>query len=220
MAYMTVPKKEFDPTKKTYLLIHPQESTGALFKELALGLQAKGYQVLIPDLVGHGRSSKPQGFQYSINELTRQVASLLNWYKLKQVHVFGHGLGGLIALNLKEQVPHLIGTIRVLDLPTLSDPSYKGIDHRYLNIVKMDAQALKKRHSLKLYQGQWRAEYEQNFKVTSGLRKGPDWPLIAYQMAQIEDAIFNYISGIGHPQDLETINYLSDKGRKSILNEL
>jgi pimeloyl-ACP methyl ester carboxylesterase len=64
-----------------------------------LSLAPRSYQAIAIDFPGFGDSDKPET-GYSIEWLTQIVGELLKERKLSRVHVVGHSMGALVALNL------------------------------------------------------------------------------------------------------------------------
>ncbi|MDQ8044432.1 MAG: alpha/beta fold hydrolase [Solirubrobacteraceae bacterium] len=75
---------------------------------------ARTHEVIAPDLIGHGRSSKPAG-DYSIGGYATVVRDLLMALDLERVTLVGHSLGGGIAMQLLYQSPELIGRLILVD---------------------------------------------------------------------------------------------------------
>src|SRR4051795_2130778 len=89
--------KEYDTSQPTVVLLH-----GAGFDHTAWALHSRwfahhGYNVLAPDLPGHGRSS---GAPLStIAGMADWVAALLDAAGAKKAKLVGHSMGSLIALE-------------------------------------------------------------------------------------------------------------------------
>ena len=60
-------------------------------------LLAKNYRVIALDVRGHGRSDKPTKEEAYGPELVEDVVRLLDHLKIKQAHVVGYSMGGIIA---------------------------------------------------------------------------------------------------------------------------
>jgi pimeloyl-ACP methyl ester carboxylesterase len=90
------------------LLIHGSTETGTHdfceASDLAERLVDAGYQVIIPDCPGHGRSAaerNPNGsVVYSFTRMAQQLADLLGHLAMGPAHVIGHSNGGTLALYL------------------------------------------------------------------------------------------------------------------------
>jgi pimeloyl-ACP methyl ester carboxylesterase len=75
---------------------------------------AQTHEVIAPDLIGHGRSSKPAG-DYSIGGYASIVRDLLMALDVERVTLVGHSLGGGIAMQLLYMAPDLIGRLILVD---------------------------------------------------------------------------------------------------------
>ena len=59
-----------------------------------------GYRVLLPDLIGYGASSKPEGIDYTLQLFTDTVYEALAQAGVEQAVLVGNSLGGGIAMQL------------------------------------------------------------------------------------------------------------------------
>lgn len=95
-----------DPTRETILLIHglagSSKTWDAVIDDLAVA-----YDVIAPDLLGHGESAKPRG-DYSLGAFASGLRDMLAMLDLASVTVVGHSFGGGVAMQLAYQYPHLI----------------------------------------------------------------------------------------------------------------
>ena len=65
-----------------------------------LGTLAKNYQVIAIDNRGHGKSDKPHDPQKYGIEMVEDVVRLMDHLKIKQAHVIGYSMGGIITAKL------------------------------------------------------------------------------------------------------------------------
>lgn len=89
----------------TLLFLHGLGSTAASFTELATLLSVK-YRILAVDLPGHGESTfiKEEKF-FSAESLAKWVVEVLEHYKIWDIHVVGHSIGGNIGLAIAKMQP-------------------------------------------------------------------------------------------------------------------
>jgi pimeloyl-ACP methyl ester carboxylesterase len=110
MAYMYVVPP--NSNGETVTLFHGKNFCGAYWERVIKDLAANGYSVVVPDQIGFGKSSKPESFQYSLHQLAQNSKQLLDSINVKQTHVIGHSMGGMLAarfaLMFKDMVPKLI----------------------------------------------------------------------------------------------------------------
>ncbi len=82
---------------------------------------AKAHYVIRIDLLGHGRSAKPGGNQYSIPHQARLVGDVLTRLGITHAIVIGHSTGGYVATSLAEQRPLLVTALVLIDTgPSMS----------------------------------------------------------------------------------------------------
>lgn len=76
-----------------------------------------GYQVIAPDLVGHGNSSKPIGPEcYTFRSLYQHFIDWISEFgEDRKLTLIGHSLGGSIALNYAEDHPHAVDKMVLID---------------------------------------------------------------------------------------------------------
>ena len=92
-------------------------------------LLAKSMQVLVPEMPGHGSSSKPK------HALTvqQQAHVLFTWFRLKglkDAHIFGNSYGCQVAAQLVADHPELAATLTLTD-PTVDPKAQTMIQTAY-----------------------------------------------------------------------------------------
>ena len=75
---------------------------------------ADKYRVIAPDLRGHGRSGKPDGY-YTFDEMGEDVVELMDGLGIKQAILVGHSMGGDIAGYVASRYPDIIQAAAILD---------------------------------------------------------------------------------------------------------
>ena len=102
--------------KPKLLLVHGITSSNAMWSG-NLPTLAKDFDLIVPDLIGHGRSTD----QWSGNSVEVQVAHLgliLDSLKIDEpVFVVGNSYGGAIAANLAERYPERVRALVIYDGP-------------------------------------------------------------------------------------------------------
>ena len=95
------------------VLLHGFPDSGRLWRHQVPTLAAAGFQVVVPDLRGYGRSGKPAAVEaYSLPVLAKDVLAILADMNLTRAHLVGHDWGAALAwwLALFEpaSVDHLV----------------------------------------------------------------------------------------------------------------
>jgi pimeloyl-ACP methyl ester carboxylesterase len=89
------------------------------YSEVATQPALAAYRRLLIDLPGYGFSDKPEAFSYSVEDQARVLAELVEALEIPRLAIFGHSMGGAIAISLcariAERVEALIITEGNLD---------------------------------------------------------------------------------------------------------
>jgi len=94
------------PGKQAILLIHGLAGSSKAWDHV-IGDLAAHYDVIAPDLLGHGESAKPMG-DYSLGAFASGLRDFLAVLDVHSVTVVGHSFGGGVAMQLAYQHPNLI----------------------------------------------------------------------------------------------------------------
>jgi haloalkane dehalogenase len=90
----------------TLLLPHGEPSWGYLYRFMIPPFVAAGHRVIVPDLIGFGRSDKPvERSTYTYDAHVRWMKSFLDGLALENVTVFSQDWGGLITLRIAGEEP-------------------------------------------------------------------------------------------------------------------
>lgn len=92
--------------ERLIILVHGLLMNRRMFDRLAPELAGRGNRVVCVDMLGHGRSDRPEDLRlYSMPLFARQVAALLDHLGEEQAVVGGTSLGANIALELAVREP-------------------------------------------------------------------------------------------------------------------
>jgi haloalkane dehalogenase len=103
MAYVEVGPPD---AVETVFLLHGEPTWGYLYRKMIPLLQAAGHRVIVPDLIGFGRSDKPtdpNAYTYSTH--TAWVRTLIDELELQHITFFGQDWGGLLGGRMIGQDP-------------------------------------------------------------------------------------------------------------------
>jgi pimeloyl-ACP methyl ester carboxylesterase len=74
-----------------------------------------GHRSLLVDLFGHGYSDAPEEFGYTLEDHAHSVSRLLDHLSLKGCGVFGHSMGGSVAITLAAHRPDLVSRLVIAE---------------------------------------------------------------------------------------------------------
>jgi len=192
MAYMDVlPEK---PNGRSVLLLHGKNFNGAYWRETASALAAEGYRVIIPDQVGFGKSSKPQYYQYTFQQLALNTKTLLDTLGIRKVSVLGHSMGGMLATRFALMYPETTEKL-ILENPIgLEDwkrwVPYQPVEEWFSSELKQNYEGIRKYQLDNYYGGQWKPAYDEWVNLLAGWTLSPDYQRIAWNSALTYDMIF------------------------------
>jgi haloalkane dehalogenase len=112
---------EGSQTADPVLLIHGEPSWSYLYRKMVPILVDAGNRVVVPDLVGFGRSDKPAGrSDYTFQRHVDWMQAWLDQVDLKRITFVGQDWGGLIGLRLVANQPERFARVVVANtgLPT------------------------------------------------------------------------------------------------------
>lgn len=72
-----------------------------------------GRRMLLVDLLGSGFSDRPEAFGYTIEDHARSVAALVHALDLPQIDLFGHSMGGAVAIAAAAMLGPRLGKLVV-----------------------------------------------------------------------------------------------------------
>ena len=111
MAYMDV-APQGAPNGSTAVLLHGKNFCSATWDKTIRALASAGYRVVAPDQIGFCKSSKPEHYQYSFQQLAANTHALLDRLGVKDPIVMGHSTGGMLAFRYALMYPGETGPRR------------------------------------------------------------------------------------------------------------
>ncbi|MBP3952921.1 alpha/beta fold hydrolase [Bacillus suaedae] len=111
--YEFFPCKGKGQLKKTMILIHGFVSSCFSFRKLIPELR-KEFDIYTLDLPGFGKSGKRKNFVYSFHNYASVVIAFCQLFKLDEVILVGHSMGGQVALYTAKVKPNLVEKIVLL----------------------------------------------------------------------------------------------------------
>lgn len=78
----------------------PGASGASNFRDNWPAFVAAGYRVILPDLIGYGASSKPEGIDYTLQLFTDTLYDALRQHGIEKASLVGNSLGGGVAIQM------------------------------------------------------------------------------------------------------------------------
>lgn len=103
------------------LLLHGEPSWSFLYRHMITDLVKKGYRCVAPDLIGFGKSDKPESQDaYTYQSHRDWLYELITALGLKDINLFCQDWGGLLGLRIAGEHPELFARIAASNtfLPT------------------------------------------------------------------------------------------------------
>lgn len=100
-----------NPGKPTVVLLHGLGTTGAINWYRAFVPLSKHFEVIAPDMRGHGRSLRDLEFTFRMADCADDLAKFLDAIDRDKVIVVGYSMGGAIAQYFWQRHPHKISGI-------------------------------------------------------------------------------------------------------------
>jgi pimeloyl-ACP methyl ester carboxylesterase len=113
LAYMDI-SPEGGGSTQVVLLLHGKNFFGAYWAGLIEALCHNGYRVVVPDLIGWGKSTKPSTL--TVASLVAHLRSLLDHLTIDSCALVGHSTGGLVAMHMARALPERLRAL-VLENP-------------------------------------------------------------------------------------------------------
>ena len=180
-------------SKGTVMLLHGKNFNGAYWGETIKNLLAKGYNVFVPDQPGFGKSTKPQHYQYSFNQLAENTRMVMDKLNIDKVIVIGHSMGGMLATRFALMFPERVKQL-ILENPIgLEDwrkwVPYKDIDFYYDRELKKSRESTRQYMLTSYFHNEWKTSYDELVYLQTAFLQDPEYPLLAWNSALTYDMI-------------------------------
>ena len=118
---------EYGAGGRWVVLIHGQLMPRRMHEPLARVIAAEGFHVVTVDLLGHGRSDRPDDpLQYSMTAFGEQVVALLDHLGADQAVIGGTSLGSNASLEVADAAPERVRGL-LLEMPVLDNAVEAGL---------------------------------------------------------------------------------------------
>jgi pimeloyl-ACP methyl ester carboxylesterase len=137
---------------RAMVLLHGQLLSQTMQEALAEGLAERGQRVITMDLLGHGKSDRPDDMSlYSISQFAEQVSALLDHLAIDKAVVGGTSLGANVALEFAALAPQRMQGMFV-EMPVLEN----GVGAAAMIFVPLLEVMLLARPLVRLMSAAWR----------------------------------------------------------------
>lgn len=118
---------EYGSGDRWVVLIHGQLMPRRMHQPLARAIAGEGFHVVTVDLLGHGRSDRPDDpVLYSMHAFGVQVIALLDHLGAAQAVIGGTSLGANVSLEVADSAPKRVQGL-LLEMPVLDNALEAGI---------------------------------------------------------------------------------------------
>ena len=90
-------------------------ASSSYFPRAAAHPRLRGRRAILIDLLGHGYSDRPEGFDYAMEGQAEIVVALLRSLEIEGCVLIGHSMGGSIAVLIAAAAPDLVGRLIVAE---------------------------------------------------------------------------------------------------------
>ncbi len=192
MVYMD--ETPAQPNGRTVLLLHGKNFPSAYWKTTMKLLLDQGYRVIVPDQIGFGKSSKPQHYQFTFQELAHNTRWLLYQLKVDKLRVLGHSMGGMVATRFALMYPEITESLILVNPIGLEDwklqVPYQTVTEWYEGELKNDYASIRQYQQQNYYDGKWKPAYDPWVNVLAGWAESEDYAYVAWDAALTYDMIF------------------------------
>jgi pimeloyl-ACP methyl ester carboxylesterase len=193
MAYMDVAAAQ--PNGRVAVLLHGKNFCAATWEDTIKALGAAGYRVIAPDQIGFCKSSKPERYQYSFQQLARNTHALLESLGVRDATIIGHSTGGMLAVRYALMYPREVEALALVNPIGLEDWKAKGVpalsvDQWYARELATTADKIRAYEKATYYVNDWRDSYERWVQMLAGMYSGPGKSEVAWASALLYDMIY------------------------------
>ena len=191
MAYMIL---ENGPDRPWITLLHGKNFNGAYWEQTARHLHDQGFNVLMPDQIGFGKSTKPRHYQFSFAALANNTLGLMDKLGIEQTVVVGHSMGGMLATRFALMHPERTTQLLLVNPIGLENyleyVQYRDIGFFLELSLGQTAEKIRAYQQKNYYDGAWNDRYEALTEPLVGWVQGPDHERVAWNAALTYDMLF------------------------------
>lgn len=105
-----------ETSEDVILILHGYLDNGSSFEKIGTYLAETGFQIIIPDFRGHGRSDKaPLGSYYHFADYVADIFFLLEELSINKINILAHSMGGSVASIFSGIFPDRVNALMLLE---------------------------------------------------------------------------------------------------------
>jgi pimeloyl-ACP methyl ester carboxylesterase len=153
-----------------------------------------GYRVIALDQIGFCKSSKPEGYQFTFQQLAGNSRALLASLGIEHAIMIGHSTGGMLAMRYALMYPKAVDHLVLVDPIGLEDWKAKGVpwlslDELMQREARVSADTIRAYERSTYYADTWDPSYEKWVQMLAGMYRGPGRAAVAQSSARLYDMI-------------------------------
>lgn len=119
--------RNHNPTKPVVVMLHGYSADKDVWVRFARHL-TDDFQVLIPDMAGHGDSAYDPNWDYGMASQAKRLSRLLNALKIANAHVIGNSMGGYLTAEFALHFPEQVLSATMVDPAGVSSPQISEME--------------------------------------------------------------------------------------------
>jgi pimeloyl-ACP methyl ester carboxylesterase len=193
MAYLDV-KPSSSANGRTIVLLHGKNFCAATWEGSIKALTEAGWRVIAPDQIGFCKSSKPESYQFTFQQLAGNTHALLVSLGIDHAVIIGHSTGGMLSMRYALMYPTAVDQLVLVDPIGLEDWKAKGVPWLSLDGWKerekrVSADNIRAYERATYYADSWDPSYERWVQMLAGMYRGPGRNPVASSLARLYDMI-------------------------------
>jgi pimeloyl-ACP methyl ester carboxylesterase len=193
MAYMDLAPAS--PNGRTVVMFHGKNFCSASWDTLLDRLRDAGFRVIAVDQIGFCKSTKPDHYVFTFQQLAANTHALLASLGISKVTIVAHSTGGMLGMRYALMYPGEVEQLAMISPIGLEDWKAKGapwlsLDQWEARERKTNATALRTYERNTYYGGTWTPAYERWVQMYAGMFAGPGKDLVARNSAALYDMIY------------------------------
>jgi pimeloyl-ACP methyl ester carboxylesterase len=193
MAYMDLAPAK--PNGRTLVMFHGKNFCSASWDTLLDRLRDAGFRVIAVDQIGFCKSTKPEHYVFTFQQLAANTHALLASLGISKVTIVAHSTGGMLGMRYALMYPSGVEQLAMISPIGLEDWKAKGapwlsLDQWETRERKTNAAGLRAYEQSTYYAGTWKPAYERWVQMYTGMFAGPGKDLVARNSAALYDMIY------------------------------